>query len=146
MADLITHKEFWTVYISRFKRRWKLWKIHDHSIFTFSRLRLVVSKRCVDISVKRIKLETYHLEIFTDARTTGRSAACGKEIFSGQWNEVKLSLHINDSEILAAHFSFKVFAKTPYDCQILLRVDNTITNLIHKPHGWYSVPSPHASH
>lgn len=81
--------------------------------------------KSIDYSVNKIKKESYDLEIFTDASTSGWGAACGEETASGQWNEAELSYHINHLEILAAYFGLKVFAKNLHDCQILLRVDNT---------------------
>lgn len=73
----------------------------------------------------KIKTDEYALEIFTDASTTGWGAACGTDTASGPWSELEQSMHINYLEILAAFLGIKTFAKKRYNCQILLRVDNT---------------------
>lgn len=41
------------------------------------------------------------------------------------WTSKESSRHINYLEILAAFFALKVFRKSHYDCQILLRINNT---------------------
>lgn len=79
----------------------------------------------IDHSVLKIRNDKYSLEIFSDASTTGWGAACNEQTASGQWSNSELLLHINNLELLAAYFALKVFAKNCYDCQILLRVDNT---------------------
>lgn len=62
-------------------------------------------------SVCKIKVDTYSLEIFSDASTTGWGAACGDETASGPWSQHEQILHINYLEILAAFLGLKVFAK-----------------------------------
>lgn len=79
----------------------------------------------IDSAVSKIKSDEYSLEVFTDASTTGWGAACGDESAGGPWDERERALHINYLELLAAFLGLKTFAKDFYDCQILLRIDNT---------------------
>lgn len=79
----------------------------------------------IDNAVCKIKSDEYAMEIYTDASTTGWGAACGGNTANGPWDEHERSLHINYLEILAAFLGLKVFAQNLYNCQILLRVDNT---------------------
>lgn len=79
----------------------------------------------IDKSVHRIKDDNFVCEIFSDASTTGWGGACGGETASGRWSQTESTLHINCLELLAAFFVLKIFANNYYNCQILLRVDNT---------------------
>lgn len=79
----------------------------------------------IEKSVHRIKDDHFVSEIFSDASTTGWGAACEGQTASGQWSESESRLHINQLELLAAFFALKIFAKNYYNCQILMRVDNT---------------------
>ncbi|XP_063374150.1 uncharacterized protein LOC134661866 [Cydia amplana] len=81
--------------------------------------------KAVKHSVRQIKIDSYCLEIFTDASTTGWGAACGNETASGVWSREEQEMHINGLELLAAFFGLKVFAKNRTKCQILMRIDNS---------------------
>lgn len=82
-------------------------------------------KQAISTSVNKIKHDSYDLEIFSDASTTGWGVACAEERASGAWSEQERARHINYLEILAAFFGLKVFTKDLRNCQILLRIDNT---------------------
>lgn len=81
--------------------------------------------KAIKHSVCKIKNDSYCLEIYSDASTTGWGAACNGETASGPWSNIEREKHINYLEILAAFFGLKVFAKNLQNCQILLRIDNT---------------------
>lgn len=81
--------------------------------------------RVISNSVNKIKQNEYCLVIYSDASTTGWGAACEEKRASGMWSDSERSRHINYLEILAAFFGLKIFAKSCYNCQILLRIDNT---------------------
>lgn len=76
-------------------------------------------------SVQNIRTDDYHIEIYTDASTTGWGAACGDRTASGIWSCEERNMHINALELLAAFFGLKIFAKHLTSCQILLRIDNS---------------------
>lgn len=76
-------------------------------------------------SVRHIRCDDYHTEIFSDASTTGWGAACMGNTASGSWSNTERKKHINYLELLAACIALKIFAKDLSDCQILLRVDNS---------------------
>lgn len=82
-------------------------------------------RKALPHSVNKIKLDSYDIEIFSDASTTGWGIACGEQRASGLWNDQERAMHINYLEILAAYFGLKIFAKDLSNCQILLRIDNT---------------------
>lgn len=81
--------------------------------------------KAIDHSVHRIRNDSYVLEIYSDASTTGWGAACNGQTASGSWSNNEVMLHINNLELLAAYFALKIFAKNYENCQILLRIDNT---------------------
>lgn len=72
----------------------------------------------------KIRPSTFDLEIFTDASSTGWGAYNGRCSAHGIWNASERELHINALEIKAATLGLKCFAKSLYNKQILLRVDN----------------------
>lgn len=80
---------------------------------------------CILSSVRRIRNDEYHTEIFSDASTTGWGAACRDNTASGSWSNEERKKHINYLELLAAFIALKIFAKDLSDCQILLRIDNS---------------------
>lgn len=82
-------------------------------------------KHSIFHSVCKIKDDSYSLEIFSDASTTGWGVACGEQRASGQWSVDEKARHINYLELLAAFFGIQIFAKNLSDCQVLLRIDNT---------------------
>lgn len=79
----------------------------------------------INHSVHRIRDDDYVKEIYSDASTTGWGACCNNNTASGQWSASEQEQHINFLELLAAFIGLKIFAKDLYDCQILLRIDNT---------------------
>lgn len=81
--------------------------------------------RALEKPVNHIKDDTYSLELFSDASTTGWGAACGSETASGRWSPSESKWHINYLELLAAFFALKIFARDLHHCQILLRIDNS---------------------
>lgn len=81
--------------------------------------------KVIDNSKHRIRDDNYSIEIYSDASTTGWGAACGSEKASGQWSNNERDKHINYLELLAAFIALKLFAKDLYDCQVLLRIDNS---------------------
>lgn len=81
--------------------------------------------KAIENSASSIKHDSYVIEIFSDASTTGWGASCNGETASGQWSETERTKHINFLELLAAFIALKIFAKQLTNCQILLRVDNS---------------------
>lgn len=67
----------------------------------------------------------FRLEIFSDATLIRWGAYASGQTTGGFWNQKERSLHINHLELLAATLALKSFASDLYDCEILLRVDNT---------------------
>lgn len=76
-------------------------------------------------AINPIKQQKYALEIFSDASLTGWGAACNGENTYGAWDKAERSAHINYLELVAAFYALRCFAVTKYDCEILLRIDNT---------------------
>lgn len=81
--------------------------------------------KVIDYSVNRIKFDDYCIEIFSDASTTGWGIACAGVRASGVWSKDEKLKHINYLELLAAFIGLKIFAKSVYNNQVLLRIDNT---------------------
>lgn len=79
----------------------------------------------IDKSFNKFKLNKFRLEIFSDASRTGWGAYCDGKKSYGFWTENEKTLHINELELMAAFFGIKVFTKDLFDCEILLRIDNT---------------------
>lgn len=77
------------------------------------------------LSKNKIRSNSFMKEIFTDASKTGWGAVCGGERAFGFWSNEEKILHINELELLAAFFGLKCFAAELYNCEVLLRVDNT---------------------
>lgn len=76
-------------------------------------------------AINPIRQQKYTLEIFSDASLTGWGAACNGETTYGAWDELERNAHINYLELVAAFYALQCFAATRYDCEILLRIDNT---------------------
>lgn len=72
-----------------------------------------------------IKNDTFYIEIYTDASTTGWGACCGIDRTHGFWSERDRKRHINYLELQAIFFGLKCFASNLKDCNILIRADNT---------------------
>ena len=72
-----------------------------------------------------IRTFTFMKEIFSDASTSGWGGVCEGNKVHGFWNSEERKLHINQLEILAAFLALKCFAFDEFNCQILLRIDNT---------------------
>lgn len=64
-------------------------------------------------------------EIFSDASLAGWGASCGELRTHGWWSETDKNLHINALELKAAFNALRCFAADLYDCEVLLRIDNT---------------------
>ena len=79
----------------------------------------------IDKSVCKIKFDNYNLEIQSDASTTGWGVACAGKTASGSWSQDERNQHINYLELMAAFIGLKIFAKKLFNCQIILRIDNT---------------------
>lgn len=77
------------------------------------------------VAKKTIIPVTYDLEIFTDASRSGWGAACDSMRANGHWKENELQFHINYLELQAAFLGLKYFARNKFDCDILMRIDNT---------------------
>ncbi|XP_052754135.1 uncharacterized protein LOC128201377 [Galleria mellonella] len=76
-------------------------------------------------SVRQIRIDEYHLEIYTDASLTGWGATCRGNTASGSWSKDEKGKHINELELIAAFFGLKIFAKDLKKCQVLLHIDNS---------------------
>lgn len=63
--------------------------------------------------------------IFTDASGTGWGGTDGDKEMYGFWNEDQKKLHINYLELLTVKIVLFELAKDCYNCQILLKIDNT---------------------
>lgn len=68
-------------------------------------------ERSITNCKNKIKTDSYCIEIYSDASTTGWGAACDGKTASGPWSSIERTKHINYLEILAALFGLKVFAK-----------------------------------
>lgn len=71
------------------------------------------------------KSKNFVIEIFTDASPTGWGAFANGERAHGFWSIKQSRKHINFLELVAAYYGLKCFAKNKFNCQILLRLDNT---------------------
>lgn len=72
-----------------------------------------------------IKQFNFLIEIHTDASTTGWGAVCSHRKASGSWSRSEQEHHINYLELKAALLGLQCFTKDIYNCEILLRIDNT---------------------
>lgn len=81
--------------------------------------------RHVDRNCNPFRFNNFEAEIFTDSSTTGWGAYKNGKQAHGYWKETERLCHINELELKAAFFGLKVFAHEMYDCEILLRIDNT---------------------
>lgn len=79
----------------------------------------------IEKSFNPIRTDKYDTVIYSDASRTGWGAACDGETAGGNWNASQLQNHINYLELKAAFYALKTFANHLYDCNILLRVDNS---------------------
>lgn len=82
-------------------------------------------KSHISDAVNTIKQQKYALEIFSDASLTGWGVTCNGETTYGAWDKSERNAHINYLELVAAYYALRCFATTKYDCEILLRIDNT---------------------
>ncbi|XP_046143215.1 uncharacterized protein LOC123988170 [Osmia bicornis bicornis] len=71
------------------------------------------------------KSAEYTAVIYSDASGTGWGATDGLVEAHGHWNSFQKVFHINYRELLAVKLALKTLASSLYNCQILLRVDNT---------------------
>lgn len=72
-----------------------------------------------------IRHDTFPIEIYTDASTTGWGACYGTDRTHGFWSERDKKHHINYLELQAIFFGLKCFAQDLSNCNILVRADNT---------------------
>lgn len=72
-----------------------------------------------------IRLNSYVIEIFSDASSTGWGVSCNEQKVHGWWNPIEKNNHINYLELVAAFYGLKCFAKDLRNSEILLRIDNT---------------------
>lgn len=72
-----------------------------------------------------IKPQKFVLEIFSDASLSGWGIVSNNKKSHGFWSFKDKKKHINYLELLAASFGLKCFAKNLFNCNILLRIDNT---------------------
>lgn len=79
----------------------------------------------IPISSNPIRLYTFSLVIFSDASRTGWGAACNGEVVHGGWSIEEQNFHINYLKLVAVLFALQCFADKEFNCEILLRVDNT---------------------
>lgn len=77
------------------------------------------------ISNNPIRSSKFSTTIFSDASSTGWGATCDGQVVFGHWNNDEKSFHINYLELLAVFNGLKTFASNLFDCEILLRVDNS---------------------
>lgn len=77
------------------------------------------------LSFNNIKVDTFVIEIFTDASSTGWGAVCGDSFTDGVWSSAERNHHINYLELLAAYFGLINFTKDLRDVNVLCRIDNT---------------------
>jgi len=78
-------------------------------------------------SKNEIKQDSFSLEIYCDASSTGWGAYSQGETTSGWWSKADSSKHINYLELLAVFYSLNCFAQHLKSTKILVRVDNTTT-------------------
>lgn len=90
-----------------------------------------------------IKQNNFKTEILTEASTTGWGVVCEPNKTSGSWSDLEKNHHINYLELKAAFLGLKCFAKDLHDCEVLLRVDNTILLQLHILTKWgeFSFPT-----
>jgi len=72
-----------------------------------------------------IRNDYYGMTIFTDASSLGWGASTELNFAQGQWDKIEVLSHINEKELLAVFYGLKSLANCRFNCQILLRVDNT---------------------
>lgn len=83
-------------------------------------------KNNIPRSSNPIRQGKFKYEIFSDASTTGWSAFCKGNRARGFWTEKEKEWHINRLELQAALLALKSLAKNIRNCEILLRMDNTM--------------------
>lgn len=76
-------------------------------------------------SINQIRINSYHIEIFTDASNSGWGAYHKGQSAFGFWSKDEKKFHINYLELLALYFGLRCFASDFINCNILCRVDNT---------------------
>lgn len=89
-----------------------------------------------------IRQYNFQLEIFSDASRTGWGAACNGEITFGFWSQDELEFHINYLELKAALNGMIHFADNSFDCELLLRIDNTTAVSYVNRMGGIQYPKP----
>lgn len=72
-----------------------------------------------------IRVDSYILEIFSDASMTGWGACANNKKCHGFWTETESRCHINILELKAAFYALKYFTEKMSNCNILCRIDNT---------------------
>lgn len=83
-------------------------------------------KSHIPITSTPIRRQNFDRIIFSDASLSGWGAACTGSSAHGFWNPSERKYHINYLELLAAFLALKTFANELRECEVLLRLDNTI--------------------
>lgn len=79
----------------------------------------------IPTATNSIRVDYFHLEIYSDASLTGWGVVCGNERSHGFWSPSESTKPINFLELKAAFFGLKCFANILRRCNVLLRIDNT---------------------
>lgn len=76
-------------------------------------------------SSNSLRIDFFHLEIFSDASLTGWGMSCNETRSHGFWSREEKKEHINYLELKAAFFGLKCCVNNRTNQNILLRIDNT---------------------
>ncbi|XP_025835996.1 uncharacterized protein LOC112906304 [Agrilus planipennis] len=76
-------------------------------------------------SFNNIRVDKYHMEIFTDASGSGWGAYCRGNSTHGFWSDEEKKFHINYLELLALCLGLQCFTSKLSSCNLLCRLDNT---------------------
>ncbi|KAJ8914652.1 hypothetical protein NQ315_017349 [Exocentrus adspersus] len=76
------------------------------------------------VSLQHFGPKTFHIEIYSDASTTGWGGFAMNQKTHGFWSTEESQLHINILEMKAAYYCLRSFTKDMENINILLRVDN----------------------
>lgn len=76
-------------------------------------------------AIDDIRQDTFDIEIYTDASSTGWGAYCQELTAQGWWDREEKTKHINFLELLAIFYGLKCFVNNLSSCNVLIRVDNS---------------------